>query len=51
VNCPPPHEPFPLVDEHLVVPEVTRDEPIRGRKVIAQPAELRMLASRRSSTS
>jgi len=26
------------VDEHLVTPEVTRDEIIRGRKVIAQPA-------------
>jgi len=28
----------PPVDEHLVTPEVTRDEIIRGRKVIAQPA-------------
>ncbi|WP_437599249.1 hypothetical protein WMF28_41115 [Sorangium sp. So ce590] len=29
---------FPAVDEHLVVPEVTRDELIRGRKVVAAPA-------------
>ncbi|MDI3283797.1 hypothetical protein [Polyangium sp. 15x6] len=29
---------FPPVDEHIVVPETTRDEMIRGRKVVAQPA-------------
>ncbi|MDI1481710.1 hypothetical protein [Polyangium sp. y55x31] len=29
---------FPPVDEHIVVPETTRDEMIRGRKVSAQPA-------------
>jgi len=29
---------FPPVDEHLVAPETTRDEVIRGRKIIAQPA-------------
>ncbi|WP_437913919.1 hypothetical protein WME73_47375 [Sorangium sp. So ce302] len=38
----PPAEPqrahFPAVDEHLVAPEVTRDELIRGRKVVATPA-------------
>jgi hypothetical protein len=26
------------LDEHLVVPEITRDEVVRGRRVIAQPA-------------
>jgi hypothetical protein len=30
--------PFPPVDEHLVEPEVTRDEVIRGRRVVALPA-------------
>ncbi|XXY16639.1 DUF4351 domain-containing protein [Sorangium sp. So ce216] len=29
---------FPPVDEHLVTPEVTRDEVIRGRKVVAAPS-------------
>jgi hypothetical protein len=29
---------FPPVDDHLVVPEVTRDEMIRGRKVVAMAA-------------
>ncbi|WP_438025173.1 hypothetical protein [Sorangium sp. So ce233] len=29
---------FPPVDEHLVKPEVTRDEVIRGRKVVAAPS-------------
>lgn len=29
---------FPPVDEHLVAPEVTRDEVIRGRKVVAAPS-------------
>jgi hypothetical protein len=31
--------PSPAVDDHLVVPEVTRDEIIAGRKVVAFPAE------------
>jgi hypothetical protein len=31
--------PFPLVDDHLVEPEVTRDEIINGRRVVAFPAE------------
>ena len=31
--------PFPPVDEHLVEPEVTRDEIIEGRRVVAFPAE------------
>jgi hypothetical protein len=30
---------FPPVDQHIVKPEVTRDEIIRGRKVIAMPAD------------
>ena len=30
---------FPGVDDHLVQPEVTRDEIIGGRRVVAQPAE------------
>ena len=30
--------PFPGVDDHLVVPEVTRDEIIGGRRVVAMPA-------------
>ena len=30
---------FPLVDDHLVEPEVTRDEIINGRRVVAFPAE------------
>jgi hypothetical protein len=30
---------FPRVDDHLVEPEVTRDEIIGGRRVVAQPAE------------
>jgi hypothetical protein len=29
---------FPRLDEHLVVPEVTRDEIIKGRRVVAHPA-------------
>lgn len=29
---------FPRVDDHLVVPEITRDEVIGGRRVIASPA-------------
>ena len=41
--CPPmapsvPAYRFPSPDEHLVQPEVTRDEMIRGRKVVAMPA-------------
>jgi hypothetical protein len=35
----PGHGPAPAVDDHLVVPEVTRDEIIAGRKVVAFPAE------------
>jgi hypothetical protein len=31
-------ETFPPLGEHLVEPEVTRDEVIRGRKVVAMPA-------------
>jgi hypothetical protein len=31
--------PFPPIDEHLVEPEVTRDEIIGGRRVVAFPAE------------
>ncbi|HBL27603.1 MAG TPA: hypothetical protein DD490_12265 [Acidobacteria bacterium] len=30
---------FPRVDDHLVAPEVTRDEIIKGRRVVALPAE------------
>jgi hypothetical protein len=30
---------FPSVDDHLVEPEVTRDEIINGRRVVAMPAE------------
>ncbi len=30
---------FPGLDDHLIVPEVTRDEIIGGRRVIATPAE------------
>jgi S1-C subfamily serine protease len=30
--------PFPPLDEHLVEPEITRDEIVRGRKVVAMPA-------------
>ena len=30
---------FPRVDDHLVVPEVTRDEVVGGRRVVAWPAE------------
>jgi hypothetical protein len=29
---------FPPLDEHLVEPEVTRDEIVRGRRVVAMPA-------------
>jgi hypothetical protein len=35
-----PLSPFPAVDDHLVVPEVTRDEVIAGRRVVASPAEV-----------
>jgi hypothetical protein len=35
----PGHGSFPLVDDHLVEPEVTRDEIINGRRVVAMPAE------------
>ena len=30
---------FPRVDDHLVVPEITRDEIIAGRRVVASPAQ------------
>jgi len=29
---------FPRLDDHLVVPELTRDEVIKGRRVVAMPA-------------
>jgi len=35
----PGRDPFPAVDDHLVEPEVTRDEIIGGRRVVASPAE------------
>ena len=35
----PGHGAFPTVDDHLVKPEVTRDEIINGRRVVASPAE------------
>jgi len=35
----PGRDPFPDVDDHLVQPEVTRDEIIGGRKVVASPAK------------
>jgi hypothetical protein len=34
----PGREPLPSPDDHLVTPEVTRDEMIRGRRVVAMPA-------------
>jgi hypothetical protein len=34
----PGRDAFPPLDEHLVKPEVTRDEVIRGRRVLAMPA-------------
>lgn len=34
----PGRHPFPPLDEHLVKPEVTRDEIIGGRRVVAMPA-------------
>jgi hypothetical protein len=34
----PGHGPFPRVDDHLVEPEVTRDEIIGGHRVVAMPA-------------
>ncbi len=35
----PGREPFPRLDDHLVEPEVTRDEVIAGRRVVASPAK------------
>jgi hypothetical protein len=35
----PGHGSFPGVDDHLVEPEVTRDEIINGRRVVAMPAD------------
>lgn len=32
--------PFPRVDDHLVEPEITRDEIIGGRRIVASPAQL-----------
>jgi flagellar biosynthesis/type III secretory pathway protein FliH len=37
----PGRDSYPSPDEHLVTPEVTRDEMIRGRRVIAMPANPR----------
>jgi Putative restriction endonuclease len=34
----PGRDPFPPLDEHIVTPETTRDERIRGRRVVAMPA-------------
>src|SRR3954469_14359566 len=34
----PGHGPFPRVDDHLVEPEVTRDEIIGGHRIVAFPA-------------
>ncbi len=36
----PGREPFPRVDDHLVQPEVTRDEVIGGQPMVAFPAKL-----------
>jgi hypothetical protein len=35
----PGREPFPRLEDHLVEPEVTRDEVIGGRRVVASPAK------------
>jgi hypothetical protein len=35
----PGHGSFPWVDDHLVEPEITRDEIINGRRIVAMPAE------------
>jgi hypothetical protein len=35
----PGRTPFPNVDDHLVEPEVTRDEMIGGRRIVAHPAK------------
>jgi len=32
------YDDFPRLDDHLIVPEVTRDEIIKGRRVVAHPA-------------
>src|SRR5262245_65247627 len=34
----PGRESFPGLDDHLMVPETTRDEIIGGRRVVAEPA-------------
>ena len=31
---------FPGIDDHLVQPEVTRDEIVGGRRIVASPAKL-----------
>jgi hypothetical protein len=40
MHLPSRSEPLPRVDEHLVEPEVTRDEMVRGVRMVAQPANL-----------
>jgi len=35
----PGHGPFPRVDDHLVEPEVTRDQIIGGHRVVKLPAD------------
>jgi hypothetical protein len=35
----PGRDPFPRVDDHLVEPEITRDEMIGGRRIVASPAQ------------
>lgn len=35
----PGRSPFPRVDDHLVEPEITRDEIIGGRRMVASPAQ------------
>jgi hypothetical protein len=35
----PGRTPFPNVDDHLVQPEITRDEMIGGRRIVAHPAK------------
>jgi hypothetical protein len=39
MRLPSNREPLPRVDEHLVEPEVTRDEVVRGQRIQAQPAK------------
>jgi len=37
-SFPPPEGAFPAVDDHLVLPEVSREEIIRGRKIVTMGA-------------